>query len=91
MPEHVERHAGTRHRGTYILEFGLWKATCKECGWAVTDRQRRQAAALFRRHIRQSDIIALNSCDETTSLPGCHLEEGSASTGSATMGADALG
>ncbi len=91
MPEHVERRAGTRHRGTYILEFGLWKATCKECGWVVTDPQRRQAAALFRRHIRQSELIDLNSPEDTTSSSGCHLEEGAASTGTATIGSDAFG
>jgi hypothetical protein len=86
MSEHVQRVTGTRHRGTYILEFGVWRATCRECGWAVTDPQRRQAAALFRRHIRQVDIIGLSRLDDTTSSPERHLEGGAASTGPVTMG-----
>ena len=86
MSDQVQRVTGTAHRGTYILEFGVWRATCKECGWAVTDPQRRQAAALFRRHIRQSEIFGLSALDDTTSSPGRHLDEGAASTGPATMG-----
>lgn len=38
------------HRAEYILERGIWRATCKVCGWATSDPARRQAAALFRQH-----------------------------------------
>jgi hypothetical protein len=43
----------TRHRATYILEMGVWRATCRACGYSVTDPRRRQAAAVFRNHIRE--------------------------------------
>lgn len=38
------------HRAEYILERGIWRATCKVCGWGTSDPARRQAAALFRQH-----------------------------------------
>ncbi len=41
-----------RHRASYILERGVWKARCRLCGCEVADPIRRQAAALFRQHIR---------------------------------------
>ena len=40
------------HRADYILERGVWKATCRECGWKVADTHRRQAATQFRVHIQ---------------------------------------
>jgi hypothetical protein len=39
------------HRASYRLEVGVWKATCKVCGWEVRHPVRRQAATIFRRHI----------------------------------------
>ena len=39
------------HRAGYRLEVGVWKATCKICGWEVRHPVRRQAATIFRRHI----------------------------------------
>jgi hypothetical protein len=41
-----------RHRADYILECGVWRARCRLCNWEVTDPVRRQAATLFRYHIR---------------------------------------
>jgi hypothetical protein len=43
-----------RHRAVYTLERSVWKARCRICGCEVTDPDRRQAAALFRQHIRES-------------------------------------
>jgi hypothetical protein len=56
--------AGTRdlpvsHRATYTLEIGEWHATCRVCGWLVVDKDRRQAAARFRQHIRATHEEAL--------------------------------
>ncbi len=44
--------AQTAHRANYIFERGIWKATCRHCGWQASDEVRRQAALLFRGHIR---------------------------------------
>lgn len=41
-----------RHRADYILERGVWRARCRLCSWEVSDPTRRQAASLFRQHIR---------------------------------------
>jgi hypothetical protein len=48
--------AGPHQRANYILEMGLWRATCRTCGHSVTDPRRRQAAAVFRNHSRDADI-----------------------------------
>jgi hypothetical protein len=47
--------AGPHRRATYILEMGVWRATCRTCSHTVTDPRRRQAAALFRNHTRDAD------------------------------------
>ncbi len=44
----------TAHRANYIFERGIWKATCRACGWQASDEVRRQAALLFRSHIRSA-------------------------------------
>jgi hypothetical protein len=54
MPDELSQEPPARHLATYILELGTWRATCRVCGWTVSDHQRRQAAALFRMHIRAS-------------------------------------
>jgi hypothetical protein len=49
----------TLHRAAYVLERGIWRATCRECGFQVSDAQRRQAATQFRMHIQDMrDSIA---------------------------------
>ena len=40
------------HRGRYILERGIWRATCEDCGWSVQGATRRRAATVFRAHIQ---------------------------------------
>ncbi len=40
------------HRGRYILECGIWRATCEDCGWSVQGATRRRAATMFRMHIQ---------------------------------------
>lgn len=35
--------------------MGIWHATCKECGFRVSDAVRRRAAAVYRQHIKQMD------------------------------------
>lgn len=52
---------GQGHRASYILERGVWCATCRVCGWRTSDPQRRQAATLFRLHIQQSRVIDLDA------------------------------
>jgi hypothetical protein len=47
----VPAHQDVAHRATYRLEVGVWKGTCKVCGWEVRHPVRRQAATIFRRHI----------------------------------------
>lgn len=39
-------------RATYVLEHGTWTARCNTCHWEVRHPIRRQAASLFRYHIR---------------------------------------
>lgn len=42
------------HRANYTLELGVWYATCKVCGFRVSDPVRRRAAAVYREHIKES-------------------------------------
>jgi hypothetical protein len=59
----------TRHRATYILECGTWRATCRECGWSTADGQRRRAATLFRVHIQDArELNDSESVDESREL-----------------------
>lgn len=52
------------HRANYTLEMGTWHATCKECGFRVSDADRRRAAAVYREHIKEMN----------QSVPGPGLE-----------------
>jgi uncharacterized protein YjbI with pentapeptide repeats len=45
-----------RHRGDYVLDRGEWVATCRRCGFRVSDSDRRQVASQFRTHIRESAL-----------------------------------
>jgi hypothetical protein len=54
------------HRATYILEHGTWKARCRTCGWEVEHHMRRQAASLFRYHIKAARSAPTD--DETVDL-----------------------
>ena len=40
------------HRANYKLEVGTWHATCRECGYRVSNPARRRAAAIYREHIK---------------------------------------
>jgi hypothetical protein len=54
----AEDLAANRHRATYILEHGMWRAACRACDYSVTDNSRRRAATVFRRHIREMQLMA---------------------------------
>jgi hypothetical protein len=47
------------HRANYTFELGVWHATCRVCGYSVTDPTRRRAAAYYRHHIRKMATEAL--------------------------------
>jgi hypothetical protein len=47
-----------RHRGEYVLDRGEWVATCRLCGFKVSDVDRRQVASQFRTHIRDAILAA---------------------------------
>ncbi len=51
---HLDR-TGMHHRAGYVLEMGLWRATCLTCGYSVTALQRRQAAMEFHNHARDAE------------------------------------
>jgi hypothetical protein len=40
------------HRADYVLDRGMWRATCRACGLKLSDPDRRQVASQFRQHIR---------------------------------------
>jgi len=44
------------HHATYVLQCGVWRATCRVCKFEVSDQNRRQAAALFRHHVRDAKL-----------------------------------
>lgn len=47
-------------RATYLLERGVWRATCVSCGSQFTDTDRRRLNQLFRTHIQdRRDLIDL--------------------------------
>jgi hypothetical protein len=48
----------TTHRAVYTLELGIWHATCRECGFRVSDADRRRAAAVYRQHIKTTNLQA---------------------------------
>jgi hypothetical protein len=59
----------TSHRADYILERGMWRAICRECGWQTSDAQRRQAATLFRAHIQDTkDLIDIDAAERPIEL-----------------------
>jgi hypothetical protein len=43
-----------RHRPDYVLERGVWRVSCRVCGWEATDSVRRQLACRFRFHLQTS-------------------------------------
>ena len=45
------------HRANYTLERGTWHATCRECGFRVSDADRRRAATVYREHIRETNLL----------------------------------
>jgi hypothetical protein len=48
----------TLHRAAYTLELGIWHATCRECGFRVSNADRRRAAASYRQHIKAATLQA---------------------------------
>ena len=42
----------SEHRADYTLERGIWHATCKACGYRVSDVTRQRAAGAYREHIK---------------------------------------
>lgn len=68
----------SEHRANYTLERGVWHATCKLCGYQVSDFTRQRAAASYREHIREERlsspqlsqfVIDLTDTSETRSRP----------------------
>ena len=57
------------HRATYTLVRGVWHATCRVCGYQISDGNRQRAATCYREHIRATtgdhgpDVIDLRSAD----------------------------
>lgn len=61
----------SEHRATYTLELGVWHATCRGCGYSVSDSDRGRARVAYRQHIRATDQsdqgpVALPVQDELT-------------------------
>ncbi len=46
------------HRADYVLDRGVWRATCRVCGLKLSDADRRQVASQFRQHIRDQAAIS---------------------------------
>jgi hypothetical protein len=46
----------TIHRASYILERGMWNATCRGCGWQTSSPKRQLTASVFRLHIQAMRI-----------------------------------
>ena len=44
-------------RADYMLEMGVWSATCRSCGWRTADPSRRRAAMRFRSHCKDPALI----------------------------------
>lgn len=45
--------AENHKRADYILERGMWKASCRACRWTVESPDRQRAAVMFRAHHRE--------------------------------------
>lgn len=60
----------TTHRADYVRERGIWQATCRACGFRVSDMLRSRAATQFRVHIRAMDAeVAERLIDLTADDP----------------------
>jgi hypothetical protein len=53
-------------RATYTFELGTWIATCRACGWRLSDANRRRAAARFRLHHKE---VASGPAPEPLGIP----------------------
>lgn len=60
-----ERMQGV-HRADYMLERGVWRATCRVCGYSITDPVRRRAMSAYRSHIRESSGFERDSDQKVT-------------------------
>ena len=49
------------HRAHYTLEYGVWHATCRVCGFQVSDPSRPRAAFSYREHIKAERSAAPRS------------------------------
>ena len=57
---HFTLHSNrTEHRADYTLERGVWHATCKACGFRVSDVTRQRAAGAYREHIKVARAAGL--------------------------------
>ena len=45
-----------RHRAVYTLERSVWRARCRICSFETAAPARREAADLFRQHIRATRL-----------------------------------
>jgi hypothetical protein len=64
-----ETETANRHRADYILERGIWRASCRLCDYRTTDPSRRRAAADFRNHIRDTSERLLDLRVREPQLP----------------------
>ena len=46
----ADGYSSSHLRATYSFELGTWKATCRACGWQVSDPNRRRAVSRYRLH-----------------------------------------
>ena len=44
----------SEHRAKYTFERGIWHATCRSCGYRVSDPVRRRAASEYREHLKKA-------------------------------------
>jgi hypothetical protein len=51
-PSTAANEIAPRHRADYILERGLWRVSCRVCGWKAVDADRRRLASRFRFHLQ---------------------------------------
>jgi hypothetical protein len=57
------------HCAAYTLEMGTWHATCRQCGFRVSDRVRGRAATIYRDHIKETNRFASVVIDLTEAAP----------------------
>lgn len=68
-----------RHHASYMLVDGMWIATCRDCGFQVSEARRQRAAGSFRHHIRDAiaGLVNLRDGPERDSLePPPRVEDG---------------